>query len=207
MLGADLSQLLGNKNSAGTWTDFIPSPSSDLSVSICLPVMNVIERNLYGGAMSVSVPSLCADIGQFRQVPDNQEVFADANSDQSVIVEINEVLPTADAQCASASESTILEQGEMHTCQGEIAYFVNGRQRITKFRDTESQANLVDIWLFVIRLREHEADVVLTLNSPLTIAPHSSSSHCLPTDSARNRELASHIISSFKINNLRLLFS
>lgn len=53
--------------------------------------MSGLQRHeLYGGAMSLEIPSRLVDISAFRQVPDHQEVFADADTDQSVIVEINE---------------------------------------------------------------------------------------------------------------------
>jgi hypothetical protein len=43
---------------------------------------------LYGGMASVDLPSRMTDISDFRPVPDHQEVYTDANSDQSVSVEI-----------------------------------------------------------------------------------------------------------------------
>ncbi|KAJ1727136.1 hypothetical protein LPJ61_004734, partial [Coemansia biformis] len=51
--------------------------------------MDLASRDLYGGAMSMAVPSGMVDVSNFRTVPDNQEVFADDN-DCSVIVEILE---------------------------------------------------------------------------------------------------------------------
>ena len=49
-----------------------------------------VERELFGGAMRMGVPARFDDCANFRQVPDNQEVFADAQTDQSFIVEILE---------------------------------------------------------------------------------------------------------------------
>lgn len=45
-------------------------------------------RQLFGGAMSMAIPPRLADISDFRPVPDNQEIAADASTDQSVIIEI-----------------------------------------------------------------------------------------------------------------------
>jgi hypothetical protein len=49
-------------------------------------------RELYGGAMRIMLCSRFQDLSDFRLIPDHQEVFSDANTDQSVIVEINEML-------------------------------------------------------------------------------------------------------------------
>ncbi len=47
-----------------------------------------LVRQLFGGAVSLSVPARLVDVSDFRPVPDNQEVLADGATDQSVIVEI-----------------------------------------------------------------------------------------------------------------------
>lgn len=71
-------------------------------------------RKLYGGALEAAVPSRFEDVrcgvwwvwvavansllcvpfpgrntSMFRQIPDHQEVFADADTDQSIIIELN----------------------------------------------------------------------------------------------------------------------
>ncbi len=43
---------------------------------------------LFGGAMSMSLATRFQDMSEFRQIPDNQEVFADPITDQSVIIEL-----------------------------------------------------------------------------------------------------------------------
>ena len=47
-------------------------------------------RELFGGAVGCAIPDNFMDVSGFRQVPDNQEVYADPQSDHSVIVEILE---------------------------------------------------------------------------------------------------------------------
>lgn len=49
---------------------------------------NLILRELFGGAILLAIPERFLDISDFRPVPDNQEVFADAIHDQSLIVEV-----------------------------------------------------------------------------------------------------------------------
>ncbi|KPA83833.1 putative Ran-binding protein [Leptomonas pyrrhocoris] len=43
---------------------------------------------LYGGAMRVRLPTSMTDASDFRQVPDNQEVYTDADTGASLIVEL-----------------------------------------------------------------------------------------------------------------------
>lgn len=45
-------------------------------------------RPLFGGSMSISTPSSMVDMSEYRQVPDHQEVFADATTGASLIVEL-----------------------------------------------------------------------------------------------------------------------
>lgn len=48
------------------------------------------KAKLYGGAIECNIPAGFDDVSKFRVVPDHQEVYANAETDQSIIVEINE---------------------------------------------------------------------------------------------------------------------
>ena len=63
-----------------------------------------VERELFGGAILASFPARYVDVSDFRPVPDNQEVWTDANRDESVIVEILERVEAgpSDAKGAAA---------------------------------------------------------------------------------------------------------
>ena len=63
-----------------------------------------MERELFGGAILASFPARYVDVSDFRPVPDNQEVWTDANRDESVIVEILERVEAgpSDAEGAAA---------------------------------------------------------------------------------------------------------
>jgi hypothetical protein len=61
------------------------------------------SRELFGGAFRCAIASSFEDISQFRDVPDNQEVFADAETDCSVTIEITEP-PSDDSASASIAE-------------------------------------------------------------------------------------------------------
>jgi hypothetical protein len=47
------------------------------------------ERMLFGGAMSISLPSDFVDVSTVREVSDTQECWADAATDQSIVVEVS----------------------------------------------------------------------------------------------------------------------
>jgi hypothetical protein len=50
--------------------------------------LTLTPRPLFGGAITTSFPSTFLDASTLREVPDNQEVFVDMDTDQSVIVEL-----------------------------------------------------------------------------------------------------------------------
>lgn len=57
-------------------------------------MVELVTRELYGGAMAMDVPSDMIDASTFRQVPDTQEVFVSKdNTDFSVIVDLLECVP------------------------------------------------------------------------------------------------------------------
>ena len=48
------------------------------------------RRELFGGAITVDLPTRMVDVSDFRPVPDNQEVWTDADRDESIILELLE---------------------------------------------------------------------------------------------------------------------
>ncbi|KAJ1949004.1 hypothetical protein FBU59_001339 [Linderina macrospora] len=123
------------------------------------------------------------DISDFRQVPDNQEVFADT-TDRSLIIEILESTPHTNLQSAAefhfseiveandASSSEVLQTKELSgtTCM------VVGKQTVGKFNEAgKGMENAVYVAVALVRVAEHSADILITLNVPYMIAPGSSS--------------------------------
>ncbi|CAG8843287.1 36077_t:CDS:2, partial [Gigaspora margarita] len=45
-------------------------------------------RDLFGGAIVAHIPPTFIDVSDIREIADNQEVFADINSDESIVIEI-----------------------------------------------------------------------------------------------------------------------
>lgn len=144
---------------------------------------DVNVRPLFGGAITMAMPGRFTDISQVRQVPDNQEVFADPSTDQSFIVEILEIPPDApDADAASfhfgviASEGGAVEaQLETQTQQqaamdGALQRTVTwGVQTVGKHRDRADKANQVRVYVACFRSHEAGADIVVSFNSPTSI--------------------------------------
>jgi hypothetical protein len=55
------------------------------------------------------------------------------------------------------------------------AQLIIGRQSVSKFRESSSTSNMVNIYLLVIRLKNVDTDVLITYNHPVRINPASSS--------------------------------
>ncbi|CAG8766200.1 6433_t:CDS:2, partial [Ambispora leptoticha] len=127
--------------------------------------------------------------------PNNQEVFVDANTDQSIIVEILELATEASPEEVAsfhfssvaldndAEDSSIVQQTGILTPaevpnlpSNTLMYFANGQQMVAKFNERDSSArNLVNIFLAVFRLPQYQTDLVITYNIPVLIGAMSSS--------------------------------
>eukprot|EP00744_Colponema_vietnamica_P008431 GILI01012029.1.p1 GENE.GILI01012029.1~~GILI01012029.1.p1 ORF type:complete len:195 (+),score=24.81 GILI01012029.1:100-684(+) len=155
------------------------------------------KRELFGGAMTMQVPSDYIDASDLRHVPDGQEIFIDVRSDRSVIVEVLERVPTADDNSArfifqdlaevnssfetSVEQSQELSSSELPNIDPSLPkHLCVGLQRISKYKETIEASNQVRICLCVIRLPQYEADIVITLNDPVFISETSSSASNVP---------------------------
>lgn len=83
-------------------------------------------RPLFGGAMTAALPLRFVDVSDFRQVPDSQEVFADASSDQSIITEVLDMI--ADADATMAAEAHFLFLGQDNDATTTIVEQTSSRQ-------------------------------------------------------------------------------
>lgn len=147
----------------------------------------VVARPLFGGAMFMAIPARFTDISQVRQVPDNQEVFADPSTDQSFIIEILEIPPAAgDADAARFHFDVIASEGgsvatevETETQQqaamgGLVQRTVMwGLQQVGKHRDRADRANNVRVHVACFRAHNVSADIVVSFNNPTFISQES----------------------------------
>ncbi|XP_041792010.1 ran guanine nucleotide release factor [Chelmon rostratus] len=148
---------------------------------------------LFGGALSAVLPHSATDISELREIPDNQEVFAHAHTDQSLIVELVEYQgQVADQDAARyhfediAGSNKALEPGafevtsvvalsksELSLSDCSCAWMLTGTQCISKFN--EEARNTVTLHLGLFRLPQFSTDVLITFNDPQSISPDSSS--------------------------------
>ncbi|KAI8500194.1 PREDICTED: ran guanine nucleotide release factor-like [Branchiostoma belcheri] len=152
------------------------------------------EKGLYGGAMCAFLPPDAKDVSLLRDIPDNQEVFSHACTDQSFIIEIVEFQQVPDQQAAKyhfediassneavgpdhcqveCVEQIPLDQTGMHQCS--TAWLLSGKQQVAKFNEGVEARNCVNIYLALFRLPQHGTDILVTFNDPTQISPLSSS--------------------------------
>eukprot|EP01104_Vermistella_antarctica_P011987 TRINITY_DN3398_c0_g1_i2.p1 TRINITY_DN3398_c0_g1~~TRINITY_DN3398_c0_g1_i2.p1 ORF type:complete len:202 (+),score=51.39 TRINITY_DN3398_c0_g1_i2:218-823(+) len=153
------------------------------------------NADLFGGALNLSIPTVFVDISQFRQVPDNQEVFVDVDRDQSIVVELlsyetgvpnNRIgvfcfSDIAETNNAAPPHSEVLHTSELKGLTlgrtdrevGMYTSLVVGRQSIAKFN--EQARNLVNLYVAVVRIPSVTTDLVISFNEAIAISPESSS--------------------------------
>lgn len=154
---------------------------------------------LFGGALSAVIPDSATDISELREIPDNQEVFAHAHTDQSLIVELVEYQGQVVDQDAAryhfddiAGSNKALEPGafevtsivalpksELSLSVCSSAWMLTGTQCVSKFN--EEARNTVTIHLGLFRLPQFSTDVLITFNDPQSISPESSSASAAGT--------------------------
>ena len=147
-------------------------------------------RELFGGAVGCAIPDNFVDVSGFRQVPDNQEVYADPQSDHSVIVEILEYVSSeqlagmaparyffndiAEANGAVAGSVRVLSTAQIPSVEAcpslpsadiEVHRII-GEQRIAKFGAPGRPANAIAILLLNIRCVAIQTDIIITMNVP-----------------------------------------
>ncbi|KAM7540960.1 hypothetical protein Aperf_G00000035759 [Anoplocephala perfoliata] len=135
------------------------------------------QQSLYGGALQICLPSPVIDASNFRQVPDNQEVFVNPTNNQSIIVDILEAVPEADlteavklhfqeiADCNSAIESTVDSIEVQNIPDSPPAVLLRGRQKTAKFNNQE--ADIVAISVMLYRFAQFSSDILVCFNDPI----------------------------------------
>ncbi|XP_051971579.1 ran guanine nucleotide release factor isoform X2 [Xyrauchen texanus] len=118
-----------------------------------------MARPLFGGALSAVIPPNAQDISDLRQIPDNQEVFGNSQTDQSIIIELLEYqsqVQDADAaryhfEDVAASNKAAdsgsweikgveqLPQSELSLQECSSAWLLSGVQLVSKFNEESPQ--------------------------------------------------------------------
>ncbi|KAE8844885.1 hypothetical protein PTNB85_03150 [Pyrenophora teres f. teres] len=143
--------------------------------------MDFTNTPLYGGAITMDLPSNFADASQFRQIPDNQEVYLDNAGYSSIVVEILEYVEKpsdeealqyhfADLVDGTGDATTVIEQ------TGASMKSLPSTPLLTlSFLQTPPSPNphpnrktpeYTYIHLLLLRLKERETDILITINVP-----------------------------------------
>lgn len=147
-----------------------------------------VPKLLFGGALTVEMPARFADVSAFRQVPNTQEVFAHAETDQSVIIELLEMASEAPADTAALFHfHSLAHDNNAFATEVEQLPLVSeldnggtrsscwGLQSVAKFNEGAASANQVRVHVACFRLPHITTDIVLSYNAPVFINSLSSS--------------------------------
>ncbi|KAJ0407839.1 hypothetical protein P43SY_008300 [Pythium insidiosum] len=184
--------------------------------------MALRPRELFGGALSCAIPDGFADVSSFRQVPDNQEVFANALTDQCIIVELLQY--EADVTDDNSAQFFFNEIASSNGCApGDIAMLhtqvlpsghpsaprlqrasvttiAAGDQRVAKFKEGEAAKNVVRVYIGNVSVT---TDVVISVSAPLQISDLSSSRDAFQLENSAEvgAEIFKHVLESFTVHD------
>ncbi|XP_068638290.1 uncharacterized protein [Aristolochia californica] len=152
---------------------------------------NCVEHPLFGGALSSAFPLRFQDLSNIREVPDNQEVFADPNRDEILIFELLEL--KNDVQDAGSAVWFLQDLASEQNDDGEVVLEYSstteeadalryrdipaivssaiGQTAISKERQGREAQNIVRVYLANVRLKGVATDVLITAYEPILINP------------------------------------
>ncbi|TFK55253.1 Mog1p/PsbP-like protein, partial [Heliocybe sulcata] len=137
-------------------------------------------RELFGGAITVTLPSRVIDASDLREVPDNQEVFLYPDSSVSIIVDVLQRVDSEDnneaarlhfanlahdndADGSAVQGVTIIPNDRGDNTPSPIV--LAGTQSVKKFNQTVPDE--VRILLALYRVKDKNVDLLLTCNVPV----------------------------------------
>ncbi|GAA96677.1 uncharacterized protein L969DRAFT_54663 [Mixia osmundae IAM 14324] len=144
------------------------------------------RRSLWGEAVIATLPAEYIDASDLRQVPDTQEVFLAPDSDISVILEILQAVDLKQDEEAirhifdslahdnDAFSSKVTDVTALSTSQDGLSRAsLRGWQSVSKFNKSSDQADLVRIYLGLIRIpanltrsKTQGAEMLVCVNAP-----------------------------------------
>ncbi|PIL23805.1 hypothetical protein GSI_13556 [Ganoderma sinense ZZ0214-1] len=140
-------------------------------------------KDLFGGALTATLPTDLIDASDLRQVPDTQEVFLFPNSGISIIIEVLKSVSASDIREAAGVHFDSLAYDNDATSKNvhqieEVAngsdgatpnpVVLHGTQSVQKFNSKTTDD--VRILLALFRVKEKDIDLVMTMNVPMTSA-------------------------------------
>lgn len=144
--------------------------------------MTIYSRtSLYGSAITVDLPSSYADVSNFRQIPDHQEVFLDKNGFTSIIFDITERVgpsgsgPDIDGAALTAHLEDITENEPVRVWNSSSTQFSKLPEGIPAYTliatsieppKNPKSPKFTAIVLTLIRLEKELTDILITINVP-----------------------------------------
>ncbi|CAI2381047.1 unnamed protein product [Moneuplotes crassus] len=139
--------------------------------------------HLYGGALGIQLPGDFNDLSDIMPIEDNQEVFTDMKYDAKLIIEVLECLDLNDETALSSNFKELAEtQNATDVCiekcgiNAEVApkirgsniikSYLKGTQHIIPSKRADEDREEVTLFMVHLRLKEHDADILVTLNVP-----------------------------------------
>ncbi|PSN62826.1 Mog1p/PsbP-like protein [Corynespora cassiicola Philippines] len=135
---------------------------------------------LYGGAITVDLPTRFVDSSQIRQIPDHQEVYLENDGYSSVVVEILERVERASDEEALQHHFADLTDGTgdrtsvlgiegvgVARVADKPAYTLSFIQTPQPAPDSrKKEPEYVAIHLLLLRLKEQTTDILVSVNVP-----------------------------------------
>jgi hypothetical protein len=148
---------------------------------------------LFGGAIVCDFPPSYEDVSILRDIPDSEEVFQEAATDSSIIIELVEYQDgVEDEDIATFHFNNIAEINQVRSSRVEettkiqrpgeaFRHFIccSGVQTgVIKFREQDPIGNDISVWLAVARMKSLNLELVVSVSAPISIS-QTSSSHTL----------------------------
>ncbi|KAF8559514.1 Mog1p/PsbP-like protein [Imleria badia] len=170
----------------------------------------MVLKHLFGGAIVADLPSVLVDASDFRQVPDNQEVFLYPDSSASIIVEVlQRISEPIDEKAVKFHFEALAHDNDAISSTMQIPFvmrndpgdqtpspiILHGSQRIHKFNAIAADDVDIVIALFRVNSGGKSADLVVSANIPRS------------SDGSVGKERAAAIASEFNslISSLRII--
>lgn len=117
---------------------------------------------LYGGAVTTTLPAGIVDVSDMRQVPDNQEVFIieDGDKDVSIIFDLLEQVGTDDINSALRMHIDDMLEINKYIMIEEMDLKALNTKIFTCYVNSNNSIHLVSL----IRLSEVETDIVISMH-------------------------------------------
>ena len=185
----------------------------------------VSKRDLFGGALSIYLPSTFIDVSEIRQVPDYQEVFSDPQTDQCLMIDLLEHDPLADDDRASENHFYQLahDQGthevkltETRRITGEdipqalkenenvVVSLTIGQTMVKKSRQGREEKDCVNIYLACVRLKQVKTDACVIFNDPIHTEDQEEELRKSPLERRQAMQLFKQVLSTFAIHDYGL---